>query len=277
MQGYAMQGYAILLLGFGEHSVILRRMSVFYKIGGLTCVLAISGLGLQPTQEADACGFMMPPISFETGTNNTLPAMAEGVYVEISYQQGKSSSKDFEVIRSDANGKKETISVSLKPVLSGSGQRFLAFDRQAQAGESYSLRFQKGPLHKIDIAKESLSPAQNLSFDVKVDSKGNATVTAKADKSLFSNMWRYNLHYQGDNRSVTRSSQSYLNLCSDTSSPAGWQELAIEVIPSNKTQLATMVTRDVWVDCKLASEQSHPSISKASDEYFVPDIKIAGI
>lgn len=252
-------------------------MNIFHKLGGLACVCAVAGAGVMlPVQTADACGMMMPPISYSTGGSSSLPANALGVHVSIQYQSDKATSKDFKVVRVDAKGKQSKESVSLQGT-DKDYRRFLAFDRAAQPGDTFSIIYKDGIVRKLSVANDPLVPAQKLKLSVKVDKKGNATLTSSADKSTFSGMWNYNLHYQGEQASTSRSTRTYINLCKDTSEAVGWRELAVEVVPSNQLKLATMATIDVWVDCNKAKAATHPSISKASDDYFVPSVSVAGL
>jgi len=253
------------------------KMSIFRKLGGLACVCVISGAGVTlPSTDAAACGFMMPPVSYVTGSQSALPAYSLGVFVEIQYQSAKASSEDFKVVRTDAKGHKTTIAITLEAADSDY-RRFIAFDRPAQPGETYSVRYQNGSTNTLSVSEQVLKPADGIKLSVKVDTKGNATLTARASDSVFSGMWQYNMHFQGEKFTTARSTQSYLNLCKDSDTATGWQELAVEIVPNNELSLATMATLDVWVDCGLAQIAKHPSISKSSSDYFVPDTSVSSL
>ena len=251
-------------------------MGIIQKLGGLVGLVTLSSfaLGITPSpRSADACGWRMPMISFNAGDGGVLPKGSKGISFQLYSQTQLPAAKNFQVTRVDGKQKSHKVTFQIqagdKP-----GSFYLAFDQPASPGERYTIAYDGTGPHTFQISNAALQAASNLSLQIEVDSRGGATIHTSTNSSEFSDMWNYTVRYQGSLSSVSSSASSFLNLCASNNPEqlAGWQELAVEITPGNEEDKASIITRDVWVDCQLAQKASHPSISKASHEFFVPTI-----
>ncbi len=246
------------------------------KLGSLVGLIALSSfaLGITPTpKSAEACGWNLPTISFDAGDGGVLPKGSKGIAFQLYGHPQLPTAKTFLVTRLDSKKKSHKVAFQIQPG-DKPGSFYLAFEKPASPGDRYSVRYEGGRAHTFQISKAALQAASNLSLQIEVDSRGGASIRTSTDSSEFSSMWNYTVHYQGTVSTLSSSSSSFLNLCASEHSEqiAGWRELAVEITPGNEEDKASMITRDVWVDCGMAQKASHPSISKDSHEFFMPSI-----